>query len=267
MKLATVTARGKDNRMPYEEVTGDTPDISEYVDFEFYDWVWFWDRPGDDDNPQIGRWLGVSHRVGSPMCYFILKQNGQVLSRTMVQHVTQVEQMKDDIKRWLEEFDNKVNGCLSDANHIIQHQEENAFFIEDIGELDDDDDLEFQEDSNIPEADEFTPDAYDEYIGAQILLPTADGRIQGRVVKRAKKDDGTPIGRRSNNVLHDTRRYEVELSDGTTQEYYANVIAENLFAQVDSEGQDYLLMHEISDHCKDAFAVPQDDDQRLETIG
>jgi len=193
------------------------------------------------------------------MCYFILKQNGQVLSRTMVQHVTQVEQMKDNINWRLEEFDNKVNGCLSDANHIIQHQEENAFFIEDIGELDDDDDLEFQEDSNIPEADEFTPDAYDEYIGAQILLLTADGRIQGRVVKRAKKDDGMPIGRRSDNVLHDTRRYKVELSNGTTQEYYANVIAKNLFAQVDLEGQDYLLMREISDHRKDASAVNKED--------
>jgi hypothetical protein len=53
--------------------------------------------------------------------------------------------------------------------------------------------------------------------------------------------------------------YEVELADGTTEEYYANVIAENLFAQVDSEGNQYVLMKEISDHRKDDSAIPASD--------
>ena len=40
-----------------------------------------------------------------------------------------------------------------------------------------------------------------------------------------------------------TRKYEIELSNGTTQEYYANVIAESMISQVDGKGQDYLLMN------------------------
>ena len=52
-------------RTPYEEVTGDTPDISEYLDFDFYDPVYFIQQTGDDETPRIGRWLGVSHRVGA----------------------------------------------------------------------------------------------------------------------------------------------------------------------------------------------------------
>jgi hypothetical protein len=36
-------SRGNDGRPGYEQVTGETPDISEWLDFEFYDLVWWWD--------------------------------------------------------------------------------------------------------------------------------------------------------------------------------------------------------------------------------
>jgi hypothetical protein len=42
-KLMSMTGRGNNGRTGHEEVTGDMPDISEYVDFDFYDWVWYWD--------------------------------------------------------------------------------------------------------------------------------------------------------------------------------------------------------------------------------
>ena len=34
-------ARGPSKRSGYEMVTGNTPDISEWLDFEFYDLVWW----------------------------------------------------------------------------------------------------------------------------------------------------------------------------------------------------------------------------------
>ena len=37
-------SRGRDGRTGYEEVFGQTPNIAEYVDFGFYDLVWWWDR-------------------------------------------------------------------------------------------------------------------------------------------------------------------------------------------------------------------------------
>jgi len=52
--------------------------------------------------------------------------------------------------------------------------------------------------------------------------------------------DGNPIGVRNNNPILDTREYEVEMPDGSTAAYAANVIAENLFSQVDSEGRQHL---------------------------
>jgi hypothetical protein len=56
------------NRTPMESVTGNTPDIFEYLDFDFYfdfyDIVWYY--PGvhpsiSKDNRALGRWVGVSH--------------------------------------------------------------------------------------------------------------------------------------------------------------------------------------------------------------
>ena len=46
----------------------------------------------------------------------------------------------------------------------------------------------------------------------------------------------------------DSRRYEVEYIDGHVEELTANIIAENLIAHVDEEGQRQMMMSEIIDH-------------------
>ena len=67
-------ACGRDRSTGYEEVTGDTTDISEWLDFEIYDLVYWIDRPNkpdtSDDVRRLVRWLGISHRVGSDICYY-----------------------------------------------------------------------------------------------------------------------------------------------------------------------------------------------------
>jgi hypothetical protein len=45
-----------------------------------------------------------------------------------------------------------------------------------------------------------------------------------------------------------TRTYEIEFPDGRSDEYTANVIAENMYAQCDIEGRQYNLMEGIVDH-------------------
>jgi hypothetical protein len=40
------TARGFDGRCPLEKITGESVDITEYLDFGFYDWVWFKENAG-----------------------------------------------------------------------------------------------------------------------------------------------------------------------------------------------------------------------------
>ena len=73
--------------------------------------------------------------------------------------------------------------------------------------------------------------------------------------KRSWGLDEEPIGHAHPNPLFDTREYEIEFTDGTREKYLANVIAENMYAQVDDEGHQYLLLQEIMDHQKDHSAV------------
>jgi hypothetical protein len=53
-------------RTPIELLTGETPDISEFLDFGFYDWVWYKENAGLGETV-LGRWLGVSHTIGNAM--------------------------------------------------------------------------------------------------------------------------------------------------------------------------------------------------------
>ena len=53
-------------RTPIECISGETPDISEYIDFGFYDWVTFRNNVGLG-TAELGKWLGVSHWVGQLM--------------------------------------------------------------------------------------------------------------------------------------------------------------------------------------------------------
>jgi hypothetical protein len=197
----------------------------------------------------------VPSNRGSNVLFCTGKSNGEVISHTSVQHVTKLEMMKDEIKLKMEAYNNEVQGRLHDKGFECRHEMENAFYIDD----EDFDEVEPEEPTEIEEAKSFTPEAYDEYIGAQVMLPYQDGRIQGTITKCAKGNNGNPMGRINDNIYLDTRRYEIELSNGTTEEYNANVIAENLFSQVDSEGHQYVLMREISDHQKDKMAVPISD--------
>ena len=60
MSLSANSSFALEGRTPNEQVTGKTPDISEYLDFGFFDWVWYKDNAGVGDN-MCGGWLGVSH--------------------------------------------------------------------------------------------------------------------------------------------------------------------------------------------------------------
>ena len=83
MQCTASTSGDLSGRTALEQLTGETPEISEYLDFTFYDWCWYIDnaRLGE---MKLGRWLGVSHCVCSSMSYWILTQKGNVISRTMV---------------------------------------------------------------------------------------------------------------------------------------------------------------------------------------
>ena len=70
-------------------------------------------------------------------------------------------------------------------------------------------------------------------------------------VKQQKlNEDGPCIEKTNANPILDTRVCEVQFPDGSEAAYSANVIAENMCAQCDLEGNQYLLLDSIVDNKK-----------------
>ena len=55
---------------------------------------------------------------------------------------------------------------------------------------------------------------------------------------------GEAIERYHSNPILDTSEYVVEMEDGTEENFLASQIAENLYSQVDEEGNQFLLIEE-----------------------
>eukprot|EP00957_Ditylum_brightwellii_P103143 7860891-Ditylum_brightwellii.AAC.1 len=51
----SLTWNARNGRTGAEAVTVDTPDISEWIDFDLWDHVLYWDSPHKEDNPLPGR--------------------------------------------------------------------------------------------------------------------------------------------------------------------------------------------------------------------
>ena len=63
-----------------------------------------------------------------------------------------------------------------------------------------------------------------------------------KVIKLVKGNDGNPVGKQHNNPMLDTSEFTVEMSDGSSQKLTANIVADSMFAQVDSEGCHYQVL-------------------------
>lgn len=240
------TYRGSNKCTGYEQLTGDTPDISEYTDFSFYDKVWYWDTPSSQEPAKPGRWLGVSHRVGSSLCYFILTSKAKVISRTTVQPVPDLELSLDVTVERFKKLDENIRKALNDDNFVINGNQPHMLYLEDTDDAVEEPlnpDGAFLADVDVVDGE---GDGYDEYINAEMNFDLGgDNEMRGVVIKRAKGEDGNVIGTRHSNPMLDTRRYQVRFTDGSHQELAANLIAENLYSQVNEHGHQQLIFKEI----------------------
>jgi hypothetical protein len=96
---------------------------------------------------------------------------------------------------------------------------------------------------------------YDQYIGAHVRVPIGDEIRSGKVVRRKKELYDTVMGKANAHSMLETRTYENYFPDGRSDEYTANLIAENIYAQCDIEGRQYNLMEGIVDHKTDGHAI------------
>ena len=90
--------------------------------------------------------------------------------------------------------------------------------------------------------------AYDQIINAEVQLQLGEEIVTGKVIQRAIGPDGQVTGTYDNNPFLNSIIYYVEFPDGQVKEYAANIIAENMLTQVDSDGMSTSLMEAIVDH-------------------
>ena len=113
--------------------------------------------------------------------------------------------------------------------------------------------------AEIPEQDEYTDGSYGDYITMQVMLPMYDGYGKANFVSRKRDVDGNPVGAINRNPFLESIFYTVEFDDGTLCKYAVTFIAESMYAQIDDEGREHLLMIKIIEHQRNNSAVKQED--------
>ena len=201
------------------------------------------------------------------MSYWLLTINCTVIARKTVQRVTSLEMQTTHMKERAQAFDEAMRAKIKDSEHIILEGGKTQPYDWEQHPFEDDPDFteEFHKvvsNRELKEADDdFTPDVYDSYLNMELAIPQGDSlepRL-ARVTKRLKDANGLPIGLANENPILDTRMYEVEYLDGERASLAANNIAENLFAQIDNEGNHQVVMDEIIGHRSNEHAVKQQD--------
>ncbi len=239
-------------RTPYELVTGNTPDISEYTDFAWYDNVWYFDQEAafPENRRKLAKWLGVAHRVGQALCYYLLPSSGKPIVRSTVQPISHDELKDPIVQNHITNLEQQIASNVPITTLSSKHP--NAPFLQDVYEA-------YEPEAEQPEINDITPETYDSLISAEVILPQGDTLVPAVVTSRKRDPNGNPIGTPNSNPLLDTRVYNVTFPDGQTDAYAANIIAQSIYSKVDLEGHRYRLLDEVINHHKDESATPLGD--------
>jgi hypothetical protein len=176
----------------------------------------------------------------------------------MVQPISEDKRGLDSFKTRLKDFDKVVQDFLNRGDtHVpdggISWKADCVYAAidEDINRV--------EQESTMPEANEYTEESFDKYLSAEVVLALGDREQRAKVTGCKRDTGGNPIGIANSNPILDTHVYTVEFPDGTEKEYSANIIAESLYSEVDQDGRQFQLINKIINHLSDESAVSRDD--------
>ena len=256
------------HRTPYEHVMGHTPDISEFVSYEWFQLVWYW-NPTDMQKQILGRWCGVADNIGTGHTYYILNINGKIVARSSVTCLTEDDLIEN--KDVIADFDRVIKDKLGTYTKAAQvkgevYDDSNPYDDLIKGLSNDEDNIEFIDGEKcVPNAEEaeynesISKEYGDKYLGLRVLLPNGDQMLEGTILSRKRTSDGEYLqGKANSNPLLDTRVYNVEFPDGSRDEYTVNMITESLYSSIDENGNTLSMISGIIDHRKDETALAKD---------
>ena len=261
---------------PITATFGTEGDISNICQFDWYDWCYFREEGGilfPNQKRQLGRVLGPIKNEGNEMIQGVLTITGKVKPRRTCNRLTTAEWHNPSEIQKRKQFDEAIRKIYGDSTTLppVTKQPLDTSFADLVKESEDDDDNEIFDPNDILDGptrmlDEDPVDRdgkapyekplHDLFISAEVLLPQGE-EMQAAKVKSISKDIlGNEIGSYDPNLLLNLILYEVEFPDGQIKQYLANVIAKNMFSQVDEEGHSTALLESIVDYKRDRSAVP-----------
>ena len=163
----------------------------------------------------LGRWLGVAEVSTDLMAFYILTKTGKIIVRKSVWGLSKDDFANPDIKIRLVDLDEGIQSKIGDdlnGRTSTQNLEGPCRRSQMMSSMMKTKVMLDAGDTSSPEegTDDHTPESYDEYLTAQVLLPQGGEAKKATVVGRKRDQDGRPIGKRHANPLLDTRLYEVE---------------------------------------------------------
>ena len=221
-----------DSEVPSTWMGNGTTDISAICGYGWYEWVLYYREEKaafPHDSEILGRYLGPAPDIGGGMCMCILNATGKVHHRSTIRHLTPAELLSEESKAASLAFDAAIAVSRGPAFTKMDFTDGDTPNFEPYADKTSGD----ASSNRMPEADEYDHDAFDKYLSTEVILPTVDHMLRGRVKSRKRDANGNPVGRANSNPILDTRLYNVEFPDGHIAAYAANVIAKNMYTQVD----------------------------------
>ena len=257
-------------KTPTEATFGTQGDLSNLCHFGWYDWCYYREIGAHQFPHQrslLGKVLGPSKNEGNEMAQNILTHNGKVVPRRTLRRLT-IDEVHSEVEiKKRNDFDSRIKTILGDA---LTTPPKNADPVElELQDFSDPDSQEDAEDtpSQWIDGDPVNPDGTatfetpvnDTLINAEVVLPYNNEKLLAKVVRRSTDKNGQKLGVHDQNPFLNTSTYDVIFPDDTIKQFGANVIAQNLYSQVDDSGRSSRLLTSILDSKKDETAVNRSD--------
>lgn len=245
---------------PHAATLGSQGDISSICNFGWYEWVYYRDHGSFPINKlKLGRVLGPIRNEGNEMAQAVLNQNGKVVPRRTIRKLTQAELCSPIEKRKRNQFDEVIKRKLGDSVSMPPKTPDSEPYADEYEDgaksiIPNDEDPIIS-----PGQAEFETPISDNFINAELYLPQGEHQKPAKVIRRTTNIEGATIGTYDDNPMINSMVYDVQFPDGQIKEYAANIIAQNMYAQVDADGHHHTLLDSIIDYEKTTSAVDRDD--------
>ena len=166
------TANGKfalNGESPETAVTGSTVDISDFCEFEWYQWILFRNTTiaFPEDKLVLGRYLGPSFDIGPVMAAKCLQSNGITMHRTTLRALTDDEMSSPEMMERMKEFTIAIEARLGGGFSKGEAMEDDLETpTPPLYESTEEDSLRTKDDDGTD-----LPEPLDNYVGMELDLP------------------------------------------------------------------------------------------------